>query len=274
MLICYWLLIAQIVLESFPVSSSTHVALIEFFFTNINQNIDRTSSFFCMLPAGTPINIDLLSHLAHGPTVIIVALFFYDRWTFLLVNWRRCWPIIAKIIVLTIIADTITALFFLIINRIPFPLSFFGIGMMNTIVLLISVSFCSDKYRASWSYRMAIVLGIVQAMALLPGISRMASTYAAARWLQLPAHKAFEISLLIQWPLICAAFLNSLYIVGYTQLSAQFLNLPMVFIILGSSIAAWYGLCLVYRLAIANTLWWFALYMIIPMMVWAYSMWQ
>src|ERR1700682_4515131 len=107
----YAIIMTQIITESLPISSSGHVILL------------------CMLLGIAPYDFVLVpsenaswrtqqlmarsvDHCLHGPTLIIVALFFYRRWTTLLTGWRKTLPIIYRLIFYVGIADFITGLCF------------------------------------------------------------------------------------------------------------------------------------------------------------------
>ena len=55
-----------------------------------------------------------------------------------------------------------------------------------------------------------IILGLVQGIALFPGISRFASTYTASRFLNFTPKRAFQITFLLELPLIFAGFAGNL----------------------------------------------------------------
>ncbi len=97
-----------------------------------------------------------------------------------------------------------------------------------------------------WNWRYALILGIVQGIALLPGVSRFAVVYASARWLGLPQPKAFEITWLVQWPLIFAACLQSIYVLWK---AGQLMSLFEPYTILMTVIATICGLgCFIWPL--------------------------
>ncbi len=268
MLFYYWLISAQIVLESFPISSSTHVVLLKKILLCDYNALLATARSTCDRLSMT-FNIDVIDHFLHGPTALIVALFFRKRWFFLLHNIGRCWRIIIKIMVYTFSADVVTTVLFCVLHGNHYPFWMIGPGLLITSLSLLSLQWCPASSRSTLTWARACLLGCVQGLAFLPGISRLASTYVAARWLRLPHAKAFEISLLIQWPLIVVSFLNSVRVLGFSCIRAHFLNLEVVFVILSSSIMAWLGLHVVAYLLRSDRAWWFAWYIMIPLGTWA-----
>ena len=56
-----------------------------------------------------------------------------------------------------------------------------------------------------WSLRHAVVMGLWQAVALIPGVSRSGITISAARWLGYERHDAAKIAMLMSIPTILAS---------------------------------------------------------------------
>ena len=118
----------------------------------------------------------------------------------------------------------------------------------------------------------AVILGVVQGIALLPGISRMAITYATARWLRFSPRLAFELSCAIQWPLIaaafCVSFLRLAQLPAHNELRLFIAQWQTICVIGAASLVALIGLCFVQRSMVRGTVWRFAYYMSIPLVVW------
>lgn len=262
----YSIICTQIITESLPISSSGHVALMALIcgfssYEFVPFAYQEVSWLQQQLMARS------VDHFLHGPTCIIVAIFFYDRWIMLLKNWRKTYRIIGKLISYAVIADCCTALFFIGFRCIPvlrFPL---GLGFIITGLALASLSLCT-KEGASLTKRKMIILGIVQGLALLPGISRFASTYTAARWLCLSPRKALEVSWMIQMPLMGASFLHSLIIFWQMGIPDQVLNMGTAFVMMVASIGGWYALRYAAWVSDRKKMWWFACYMVIPLILW------
>ena len=170
MLIFLFLVSAQIILESFPISSSGHVLLIENFLN---------SFFHCDYLSVSSDTI--VSHFLHGPTALILALFFFDRWTFLLFNIRRCWAIVLKIIFFAFVADLITFPFYIffkkVINCSFFPI---GVGFLISAAALFSLKFSRRKTYNQLTIGKVALIGVAQGISLLPGISRFGLTFVTA----------------------------------------------------------------------------------------------
>jgi undecaprenyl pyrophosphate phosphatase UppP len=243
-----------------------------------------------LFDAAAAMQREVFNHFLHGPTALILAIFFFKRWFFLLravlVNTffllrghtkyrarrtRTLWAIVCKIIFFTALADVATFFFYLLfrfgINTDLFPL---GVGFVITSMLLFSLYFCQSKQYARWHWQAAVVLGVVQGLALLPGISRFAITFVCARWLNFSNKKAGEISFLIQWPLITAGFLQGAY---YVRAFSIF-DASMFWVMFGAGIAAFVAFCWVYHMLMTNKLWYFAWYLPAPTVVWLYYMFK
>jgi undecaprenyl-diphosphatase len=262
----YSIIITQIIAESLPISSSGHIALV---------SMILGLSFYTMIPAASvnaswfaqQLMVRSVDHFLHGPTCVIVALFFYNRWMGLLKYWRKTMPIIKKLILYVGIADLITGFFFITLRCMPvycFPL---GFGFAFTAILLASLAWCKKEGESLTGSKM-IVLGIVQGLALLPGVSRFASTYVAARWLSLSPRHALETAWMIQVPLMIVSFLHSLIIFWQIGIPDQVLNMETAFVMMVASIGGWYALRFAAYASARNKMWWFACYMAVPLMLW------
>ncbi len=265
MLYFYLWIFVHVVLESLPVSSSGHLVLLESILNRLGYHIPDLELAFCSF-TGQNLCIDIVFHLLHGPTMIIVALFFFKEWFFLLRNIKQCYHIIFKIIFLTGIADIVTAFFFIAFKLYPIYLPL-GFGFFITGILLYSLRWCTNK-NAHFDWKKACILGCIQGCALLPGISRFASVYVGARWLGLPIRRAFQVTWLVQWPLIFAAFIHGMYILTSHHMLEIILNLNILITVVIASICAYILLLFVNNCAQHNRLWWFSFYMSVPMLLW------
>ena len=244
----------QIVFESLPVSSSSHVDL---FLLLLSR-----SGVVVQLPPG-------FDHFLHGPTVLVLVLFFHKEWFCLLramlKGKRLAIKIFLKLFNFAFIANLITAFFYLIIKVLLdgkltwFVTSYFVIpGLLLTAFSLLSLKF-KDEGSDVLNLKKIIVLGIIQGIALLPGVSRFASTYVAGRFLNLSAKRSFQISFMIQFPLCIAAFVKGLH-----DINNFVVTLPIgISFVIGVPVAV-YCLGFAYRLALSRSFWKFGFYMLIP----------
>jgi undecaprenyl-diphosphatase len=273
------LIVTQIIVESMPISSSGHVRVFELLFT-------KAWGIKTFLP-------DFIDHLLHGTALIAILIVFFKDWFYpirkllqsciqltfskksLSYSQRKLFNIFLKIIGLVVAANLITSLFyfpikFLFKDFFANP-SFLLSGFIITMLLLLSLAFKKQKNAAAFDLKKALILGCVQGLAVLPGISRFASTYAAGYWLNLRPARAMQISFLLHLPLIIAAFimLGVKPLITGQEVFFQFNFCDSLIVLIVTAIAI---LCLKlsYRLAIKNKLWWFGIYMIIPILILLY----
>ncbi len=237
----------SIVLESFPISSSGNILLIKHYMQNYFHIVFDT------------VMLDDLNYLVHGAIACVIALFFFKRWIRYITTFPRSLPIIAKVIALGFITESITLICYLVISLFDIRFSLISVDFIMTSCALISLRYCPKKENVTWNWFNALWLGLAQGIALLPGISRFGLTFVAARWLGFANKKAFELSFLIGWPINLAAC--SLGLVKlYQHNLLEILNFSMLFIMMiasGVSLISLYG---VSRLINAYKLWIFSGY--------------
>jgi undecaprenyl-diphosphatase len=182
------------------------------------------------------------------------------------VSQKISWPFIQKTILNVFVADTITVFFYILVHyfdlKIPISLGFF-----ITIILLLSVYKAPKGSISEISLSQAAIIGTVQGISLLPGISRLASTFTAARWLGIQPMPAFIFSWLIQLPLIVLAFGDSVLHITKSNSWQYLLNLPMALVIVISCVIAWYALMIMVRLVKHDRVAIFGWYMIVPFLI-------
>jgi len=289
------LIITQIIVESLPISSSGHVALVGL----------MANRFFGIQNTILP---DFLDNLLHGTALLAILIVFFKDWFYpikklilaftqflfkskpLSFSQKKLFAIFTKIIGLVFVADLITSIFYFVIKVIfkktifvdsfgNLSPNFLILGFVITMILLLSLRLRNphgikpNSIDTNFNFRKAVILGAVQGCALLPGISRFASTYVAGCWLNISPRRAFQISFLIHLPLIVAAFLflgikdifkNPEILQGLNSSMNTSLNATNFFIILAATLCATLALNLCYKLAVKNKLWWFGIYMLIP----------
>lgn len=245
---------AQIILESFPISSSGHLKLL---------------SFYCPLTEhpfmGEPF-ITFVEYALHSVTALVVLLFFLPVWSFPFIHIKRCWKLIIKISCLTALSTSVTVAGYGAVSSAKSMLpqqSWIVLlcGFCITSLMLFSLLWC-PRGNSKWNISKACMLGFIQLFAFIPGISRLASTYVVARWLGIPARRAFEISFLIQWPLIVCASVYSNFVL-YTS-GIQLLNLSLVWVMLGAGMMAYIGLMVVSLMVKKRVMWWWSVYVLLP----------
>jgi len=105
-----------------------------------------------------------------------------------------------------------------------------GLGFLVTSAFLISTYFAKPGVIEHPSHRAAVILGVVQGIAVLPGVSRSGLTIAVALFLGVARTRAFELSMLMSVPAVLGAVLLEL-----PHMAENISNLP--FALLGAATA-------------------------------------
>ena len=260
-------LLLQIFFESLPISSSGHMEL-----------IGKIGGF---LWTG-PLYNEAIDFFSHGATVVVLMVFFFEDWwpimrrlfwrTLWNDSYRALWKIVFRIAWLTIVAGVGTASCYWILKLwikqcawFDTPWMFFY-GFVVTMVALLSLKKCEDETEVLTTNK-AIMLGFIQGVALLPGISRFAVTYVAARWMKISKRRSLQISFLIQFFLILAGSVKGVIEVSSSR-HAYLLTSPSVWlVILIGSIFALLALYVVKEMINRDKFWIFGIYEAIPVAV-------
>jgi undecaprenyl-diphosphatase len=264
-------LFLQIFLESLPISSSGHMELL------------RNTGGFAWSGSLYDESLDYFSHLA---TVIVLLLFFFRDWWPLFRtlffkrvwkdSYRALWKIALRIAWLTILAGIGTVALYVVIKVLlkghpvlESNLTLCG-GFLVTTVSLLSLKKCEKKkgeYYEPLNTKKALLLGFVQGLALLPGVSRFASTYVAARWMKISPRRALQASFLIQFFFILAGSTKGMLEIMHSP-DAYLLTSPPVWLaILVGSCFALLGLHAVRMMTMGGRFWFFGVYEFIPALI-------
>ena len=238
-------------------------------------------------------------HVANGLTLFVIMLFFWRDWSqiarklicfkFKSESYKKLWQIVLKICGFTFLVGWITAFFYLVIKNLLKQFLFLHnkemmlFGFILTMLALFSLFICKVKKYEVWNLKKAIIIGCVQGLALMPGVSRLAVTYTVLLWLKISPRRAFQISFLIYFPLVCAAILKEIFLINIPLIStllfkdAIFLrqtslvtlfcswqNWLLIAVAIGFSFVA---LRFVQRLAFEKKFWRFGIYMIVPCII-------
>lgn len=243
---CILYIFCSIVLESFPISSSGHCALLYSLFEKFRWTQPINENFDLFL---------------HGPIALVVALFFFKDWFFILKGVPRTLPFIKKIFCYGFITDSITvpAYFLIFKNNTFLPI---WLGFLITSLLIFSLKFCpTTRPYSVWNYQTALLLGIVQAGALMPGISRLGSTFVCARRMGFSVIRAFQLSFLIEWPISCAAFLKATCVFYQENKIVELLQLNVILVMIVAMVGGFFGLRLTQRILKEQMEWVFSVYL-------------
>jgi len=105
-----------------------------------------------------------------------------------------------------------------------------GIGFLLTTLLLASSRWAPNGDDTSLSWWVAVLIGIAQGLAVLPGVSRSGATICTALWLGVAPGRAFELSMLVSLPAVLGALL-----LESSKLSAMSVGLDVA--LMGAAIA-------------------------------------
>jgi undecaprenyl-diphosphatase len=241
--------IIQGLTEFLPVSSSAHLTFAEQLF-----KIDPKWR----------VSLDVLLHL--GTTLALIG-FFLKRILKILAGLfspfvdtrRENWNI-----VLAIAVGTIPAVIagYLLKNKID---TVFANPMYSAAFLLITgvVLFLTRKTngeRTKLSVADGLIIGIAQAIAIMPGISRSGSTIAAALFLGFARPEAFEFSFLLSIPAVVGAALLKLKGSGILHDTGPISHSAMATGFLVSAIVGMLALYMVKKILMQRRLWYFSFY--------------
>lgn len=173
--------------EFLPVSSSGHLVLM--------QNI-----------FGITDDVLLFDTMLHFGTLIAVFAVFYKT------IWALLKKPLQKKVYLLLTATAVTAVFGILFEeRIEtlFAGGLLGVGfLMTSLILLLSERLKSDsKEIEQLNYAQAAGVGLIQAIAILPGVSRSGSTIAGSRFFGLNRDAAAEFSFILSIPPILGSLL-------------------------------------------------------------------
>lgn len=268
----FFIIIAvQIVGEALPISSSGHLQL-------------------CMELFGEKLNLlpDHVDHLLHGPTLLMVLIFFWRVWYPLAcrvgkalrvlvrtrvrydLSWsqRQLLVCVARVTGMVVVADCVTAVMYGVIKGLGLGASMpLLLGFCVTAGLLLSSKMINGSRAPSFlglqdDKGKAVILGLTQGLALLPGISRFGSTVVVAQWLGMRPQRAVQFSFLMFFPLMCAAFV--FHGVPVLVHHSHLFTMPTVCALLASTLISYGAFACAYKLVCTRRLWWFGVYMLVP----------
>jgi len=247
----------QIAAESLPISSSGHI---QFFLELIRIGNTALSTALSVILQRSDVMFAL-----HLPTVFIIALFYLSRFLPVIFSFHKNMRVILRSIGYVIGANCLTVICYVGIKQSSLSVPLW-IGFLITFLLLLSTYFKTSKLSVL-DMKGFCLLGLVQGIAVLPGISRFAAVYAVGHWLGLSGRKAFDVAWMLQFPLILAAAC-----VGWAQLIWQhelalLLSPSCAWAMAFGTIVGFLGLYVMSVLAARNQLWIMALYIIIPLVI-------
>lgn len=249
--------IIQGISEFIPISSSGHLVVLRSIM-NIGE---------------IPLLYDVILHIA---TLIVVIVFFRTRISRMLgaiLRWVACRSAEEdrqdlKLCVLVILATIVTVAIALVIR----PLELHnhpGItsgAFLVTALLLVAAHFARGTIGYNGiNHKHALIVGAVQGLAVIPGISRSGSTITAALYSGISREQAGEFSFLISIPAILGATVLEMRHIG--ELGAAVSPMALLAGFMASLIFGFLSLSLLVRLIRGGKLWVFSIYLV-PLGIW------
>jgi len=205
--------IIQGITEFLPISSSGHLV--------IAQHLLGVKS-----PGNT---LEVLFHF--GTLMSVVYVFFEDiKQIFLKMNEKNNQIFIFHIIIATLPAVFAGLLFKDYFSKIFDNVHLVGSALCSTgFLLILSKRFKNNQKKIAFSS--SIIVGLAQAIAIIPGISRSGSTISVCMFLGIPPKEAARFSFLLSIPVILGAS-----ILGFLEIGADktFNNLTLIVAIMTS----------------------------------------
>ncbi len=240
--------IVQGVTEFLPISSSGHLLLFE---QILNVNTENSELF--------------LGIMLHAGTLVAVCFVYYKKLVALLFKNKRglIFLIIATIpaaVVGYFLSDYIDKL---IQGRIALAIAFFTSGILLIIAEVVQKR--RKEFTNIVGIKSSILMGIGQALAVLPGISRSGSTYAAGICSGLDKQAALDFSFMMSIPIILGAIFNEILKIctGATSIA---MHLPLTNLLIGMTSATIFGILsikLYKTMVLAGKFKYFAIYLVI-----------
>ncbi len=232
--------------EFIPVSSSGHLVLAKHFLGLKSQGL-------------------ALEVALHVGTLLAVLVFYFKRIVFLLNDLMK-WKEEGRRYALAVIAGSIPAG----IVGVVFKQKLEAMGdscllvscfIMVTGLILLSLRFVrrSDGKLSVWN---ALMIGVAQAFAVIPGISRSGATIVTARHLGVEPGKAAEFSMLLMLPAVGGAtFLELIHDSAWKTLSVSPVDSGVG--ILVAAVVGYISIGLLVKMLSAEKLWLFGIYCLI-----------
>lgn len=192
--------------EPIPVSSSGHILIFQTLFEKINQSVD--------------IDFSLLAIITNFGSLIAILLFFRKEISNLITsffsyifnrekrnktkdNYKYCWLVVVATIPAGLMGLVVTKLGFL--NFLEENVKFVGLMLIVTSLFLYLIKdFKGTKDKKKITLKDAIIVGLAQMIALIPGISRSGATIIGGMYRGLKRDVAFNFSFILYIPISIA----------------------------------------------------------------------
>jgi undecaprenyl-diphosphatase len=191
--------IVQGLSEFLPISSSGHLILVPqlFGWTELTDNDSLNKTFDVALHVGTLVAV--LAYFRHEVLGYVVAALHSIRVrSITTVDERLAWLLLVTAIPGAVIGALFTSV---IEDNLGDPI-LIGVNLiLFALVLQWADRLAGDRPTETFCRRDAIAMGLAQALALAPGVSRSGATISAGRWLHFDRASAAKLSFLMSIPI-------------------------------------------------------------------------
>tara|TARA_Y100000310_G_scaffold98689_1_gene96494 strand:+ start:84 stop:875 length:792 start_codon:yes stop_codon:yes gene_type:complete len=237
--------------EFLPVSSSGHLVLAETFF---DLRID-------------PLNMQSFNVLLHAGTLLALVICYAKQWGRILLSPFRDDHANRRLLILLVVATVPGALAGLLLEEVVAlhlsSLSVVALAFLITAMVLMRSERTEQSKRIEHlSSSRILLVGLAQACALVPGISRSGFTIAAARFFRVERSDALDFSFLLAVPIIAGATGMSLW--NIQQGTVALPGAQIIFIGCGSAfLASMLAIRFLRSFVVENSLAWFSWYLVV-----------
>lgn len=232
--------ILQGIAEFLPISSSGHLVL--------------GKQLLGLQDVGLRLDVFL-----HVGTLLAIFAFYFSIIRRIVVNLE--WSYLLKVVVSAVPVGVVGVLFHSRLEEIFSSPRMVGVALIFTGFILTATRFL-PKGRLDVSYGRAFWMGLAQAIAILPGVSRSGMTIAAARIAKVDAEKSAEFSFLMSAPPIAgAALLEVMKGAGAAAESAAEVSWPLtIYGCILAAVVGYFSLMLLLRSLKSRWFWLFGPY--------------
>lgn len=245
-----FLLLVQIITESLPISSSGHVAMAQAFLKQHGYDV--------MIPQA-------LLWLVHGITAFLMVLIMVRYWMPLLRHPWRIRGLLMRMMLYGVCAELLTAVIYLSLHGLVAHFSLVP-GFLITMVVLFSLQ-CCHTARGYSCFVVWMAAGIAQGVAVIPGCSRLALTYATARWLGYSERHALLLSFTLALPPFISASLYGAYAIVAGACETHSSTSYELAVIMCGSLLAYGALYMTWYLMLHDRAYYFAWYMMLVLLL-------
>jgi undecaprenyl-diphosphatase len=242
-----FLLCIQIITESLPISSSGHVALAQAFLKQQGYDI--------IIPHH-------LLWLVHGITALLMLIIMMPYWLPLVRHPWRTRKQLLRMMAYGACSELLAAGIYVSLHGLVASMNLIP-GFLITTAVLYSLQFCTRTSYHCSSFGVWVAAGIAQGIAVVPGCSRLAVTYAIARWLGYSGRHALLLSFTLALPLFISASLYGAYMTWYNSSILFHINLYEIIALSGATCVAYGALLFTSHLMSTDRAYYFAWYMIL-----------